>query len=107
MGGKRQYKARDYAVGEQLLALRMRAELRQAELAALLQVSQRTIHNIRVRVPLLLVRFVRSKPIQPDPTDTQNGRSERSNHPVILLSWSRRQPHITGWEDSPRSHGQA
>src|SRR5262249_33536739 len=45
MGGKRQYKARDYAVGEQVLALRMRAELRQAELAALLQVSQRTIHN--------------------------------------------------------------
>jgi hypothetical protein len=44
MGGKRQYKARDYAVGEQLLALRMRAELRQAELAALLQVSQRSIH---------------------------------------------------------------
>ena len=45
MDGKRQYKARDYAVGEQLLALRMRADLRQAELAALLQVSQRTIHN--------------------------------------------------------------
>src|SRR6266508_4237872 len=45
MGGKRQYKARDYAVGEQVLALRMRAELRQAELAALLQVSQRSIHN--------------------------------------------------------------
>ena len=36
MGGKRQYKARDYAVGEQLLTMRMRAELRQAELAALL-----------------------------------------------------------------------
>jgi len=45
MGGKRQYKARDYAVGEQLLALRMRAELRQAELAALLHLSQRSIHN--------------------------------------------------------------
>src|SRR6266545_2379391 len=45
MGGKRQYKARDYAVGEQVLALRMRADLRQAELAALLQVSQRSIHN--------------------------------------------------------------
>src|SRR5262249_46810000 len=45
MGGKRQYKARDYAVGEQLLSLRMRAGLRQAELAALLQVSQRSIHN--------------------------------------------------------------
>jgi len=39
MGGKRRYRARDYAVGEQLLALRMRAELRQAELAALLQVA--------------------------------------------------------------------
>src|SRR5258705_4913306 len=45
MGGKRQYKARDYAVGEQLLALRMRADLRQSELAALMQVSQSTIHN--------------------------------------------------------------
>src|SRR6266511_4064028 len=45
MGGKRQYKARDYAVGEQLLALRMRADLRQAELAALLHLSQRSIHN--------------------------------------------------------------
>jgi WD40 repeat protein/transcriptional regulator with XRE-family HTH domain len=45
MGGKRQYKARDYAVGQQLLTLRTRAELRQAELAELLQVSKRTIHN--------------------------------------------------------------
>jgi len=45
MGGKRQYKARDYAVGEQVLALRMRADLRQAELAALLHLSQRSIHN--------------------------------------------------------------
>ncbi len=44
MSRKRRYKARDYAVGEQLLTLRMRAELRQAELAALPQVSQRTIH---------------------------------------------------------------
>src|SRR5512138_3021708 len=45
MGRKRHYRARDYAVGEQLLTLRMRAELLQAELAALLQVSERTIHN--------------------------------------------------------------
>jgi transcriptional regulator with XRE-family HTH domain len=45
MGGKRQYKARDYALGEQLLALRMRAGLLQAELAALLHLSQRTIHT--------------------------------------------------------------
>jgi DNA-binding XRE family transcriptional regulator len=45
MGRKRHYRARDYAFGEQLLTLRMRAELLQAELAALLQVSQRTIHN--------------------------------------------------------------
>jgi hypothetical protein len=51
MGGKRRYRTRDYAVGKQLLTLRMRAELRQAELAGLLQVSQRTVHNIRVRVP--------------------------------------------------------
>src|SRR5215212_11479937 len=42
---KRRYKERDYAFGEQLLALRTRAKLLQAELAALLQVSQRTIHN--------------------------------------------------------------
>ena len=45
MGRKRRYRARDYAVGEQLLTLRMRAELLQVELAALLQVSERTIHN--------------------------------------------------------------
>jgi WD40 repeat protein/DNA-binding XRE family transcriptional regulator len=45
MGEKRRYKARDYAFGEQLHALRTRAKLLQAELAALLQVSQRSIHN--------------------------------------------------------------